>query len=124
MDNIRNVDDFVSQSSFRNINTIKEIKPDEDEKYREETGKERKIIIAISAGGRGVDIKLSRESLRNGGLHVIIPFLIPNQRSLEQAAGRCGRQGQPGTVNIYFSKGDFYFMSKLFDIKEHNFWII
>jgi len=68
MDNIRNVDDFVSQSSFRNINTIKEIKPDEDEKYREETGKERKIIIAISAAGRGVDIKLSKESLRNDGL--------------------------------------------------------
>ncbi len=64
MDNIRNVDDFVSQSSFRNINTIKEIKPDEDEKYREETGKERKIIIAISAAGRGVDLKLLKESLK------------------------------------------------------------
>ena len=29
---------------------------------------------------------------------------MPNQRALEQAAGRCGRQGQPGTVNIYISK--------------------
>ena len=120
MDNIRNVDDFVSQSSFKNINTIKEIKPDEDEKYREETGKERKIIIAISAAGRGVDIKLSKESLRNDGL--TIPFLMSNQRVLEQAAGRCGRQGQPGTVYIYFSKFDFYFMSKPFDIKEYNLW--
>ena len=91
---------------------------------REETGKERKIIIAISAAGRGVDIKLSKESLRNNGLHVIIPFLMSNQRVLEKAAGRCGRQGQSGTVNIYFSKGNFYFMSKPFYIKEHNLWII
>ena len=39
---------------------------------------------------------------------------MSNQRVLEQAAGKCGKQGQPGTVNIYFSKGDFYFMSKPF----------
>ncbi len=49
---------------------------------------------------------------------------MSNQRVLEQAAGRCGRQGQPGTVNIYFSKGNFYFISKPFDIKEHNLWNI
>ena len=49
---------------------------------------------------------------------------MSNQRVLEQAAGRYWRQGQPGTVNIYFSKSDFYFMSKPFDIKEHNLWII
>ena len=48
---------------------------------------------------------------------------MPNQRALEQAAGRCGRQGQPGSVNIYHSKDDYYFMSKAFDIKEHNLWI-
>ena len=29
-----------------------------------------------------------------------------------------------GTVNIYFSKGDFYLLSKPFDIKEHNLWNI
>ena len=42
MDNIRNVDDFVSQSSFRNINTIKEIKPDEDEKIARRDWKRKK----------------------------------------------------------------------------------
>ena len=42
MDNIRNVDDFVSQSSFRNINTIKEIKPDEDEKIARRDRKRKK----------------------------------------------------------------------------------
>ena len=49
---------------------------------------------------------------------------MSNQRVLEQAAGRCGKQGQSGTVNIYFSKGNFYFISKTFDIKEHNLWNI
>ncbi len=48
---------------------------------------------------------------------------MPNQRALEQAAGRCGRQGQPGSVNIYNSEDDYYFMSKAFDIREHNLWI-
>ena len=42
MDNIRNVDDFVSQSSFRNINTIKGIKPDEDEKISRRDWKRKK----------------------------------------------------------------------------------
>ena len=48
---------------------------------------------------------------------------MPNQRALEQTAGRCGRQGQPGSVNIYYSEEDYYIMSKAFDIKEHNLQI-
>ena len=123
MDNIRNVDDYVAQSPLKNIKTIKGINPDDDEESRNIAGQEGNITIATSAAGRGVDIKLSKISLNNGGLHVIIPFLMPNQRALEQAAGRCGRQGQPGSVNIYHSKDDYYFMSKAFDIKEHNLWI-
>ena len=41
-----------------------------------------------------------------GGLHVIIPMLMPNQRTFEQAAGRSGRQGQSGHVSVYKSPFD------------------
>ena len=124
MDCIKNVDDFVSQTNIQNISKIKGIDPIEDENSRNIAGQEKKVTIATSAAGRGVDIKLSKIALKNGGLHVIIPFLMPNQRALEQAAGRCGRQGQPGSVNIYISEEDYYLASKAFDIKEHNLWII
>ena len=123
MNNILSVEDFVSQS-FLNVNTIKGINPSSDENSRNVAGQAGTITIATSAAGRGVDIKLSKESLNNGGLHVIIPFLMPNQRALEQAAGRCGRQGQPGTCNIYISENDYYLISQPFDEREHNLWKI
>ncbi len=46
------------------------------------------VSIATSAAGRGMDIKLSEKVKKTGGLHVIIPILMPNQRALEQAAER------------------------------------
>ncbi len=47
---------------------------------------------------------------------------MKNQSALEQAAGRCGRQGQPGNVNIYCSDSDYYSASKPFDKIYHNLW--
>ena len=35
---------------------------------------------------------------------------MPNQRALEQTAERCGKQGQPRSVNIYYSEEDYYLM--------------
>ena len=124
MNSILSVDDFISQTFFNNIHTIKGIDPINDENSRNLAGEVNAVTIATSAAGRGVDIKLSEQAKKNGGLHVIIPFLMPNQRALEQAAGRCGRQGQPGTCNIYMSEDDYYIISKPFDQKEHNLWVI
>ena len=124
MNSILSVDDFISQTFFNNIHTIKGIDPINDEESRDVAGEVNAVTIATSAAGRGVDIKLSEQAKKNGGLHVIIPFLMPNQRALEQAAGRCGRQGQPGTCNIYMSEDDYYIISKPFDQKEHNLWVI
>ena len=78
-------------------------------------GKERQITIATSAGGRGIDIKLTQESIRAGGLHVIIPFCMPNERCENQAFGRSGRQGQPGSATIYRSDNDIYIKTPDFD---------
>ena len=47
-----------------------------------------------------MDIKLSEDSIKSGGLHVIIPFLMSNKRVLDQAIGRSARQGQPGSATV------------------------
>ena len=67
-----------------------------------------------------MDIKLDNISLKNGGLHVIIPYCMENNRVLEQCIGRCGRQGQPGSSSLYVSHDDFYYETKDFDEKFEN----
>ena len=78
-------------------------------------GESRQITIATSAGGRGIDVKLNKDSINAGGLHVIIPFCMPNERCENQAFGRSGRQGQPGSATIYRSESDRYILTPDFD---------
>ena len=60
---------------------------------------------ATNTAGRGTDIILHPESLRNGGLHVIFAFYPDNDRVEEQGICRGARQGQPGSTRmILFSK--------------------
>ena len=91
---------------FSECGKIKGLNPAEDRKSIAIAGKSKQVTIATSAAGRGMDIKLCEESLAAGGLHVIIPMPMPNKRVLEQAIGRSGRQGQPGSATVYISDND------------------
>lgn len=63
-------------------------------------GEAQSVTVATHAAGRGTDIKLTRESLDAGGLHVIISCFPKNGRVEDQAIGRAGRQGQPGSARL------------------------
>ena len=67
-----------------------------------------------------MDIKLEEKSLKSGGLHVIIPYSMENERDFWKYVGRCGRQGQPGSVTQYVSNNDFYYSTKDFDPNFEN----
>lgn len=65
-----------------------------------------KITIATSMAGRGTDIKLEASVKAAGGLHVIIGELHDSARVDRQLAGRCARQGDPGSVEFILSMED------------------
>ena len=60
----------------------------------------KSVIVSTNISGRGTDIKLQKDVIDNGGLHVIITFIPDNIRVEEQNYGRAGRQGQPGTWQL------------------------
>jgi preprotein translocase subunit SecA len=64
------------------------------------------ITIATNMAGRGTDIALASPLASSGGLHVIIAEVNDSARIDRQLAGRCGRQGDPGSVSAYLSLQD------------------
>ena len=121
---IRQVEEFLLLSSQYldegKLSTIQGIVPDDDRKAIQIAGQSGHITIATAAAGRGMDIKLDKISLENGGLHVIIPYSMENERVFWQCVGRCGRQGQPGSATQYISSDDCYYTTKDFDPKFEN----
>lgn len=65
-----------------------------------------RITIATNMAGRGADIRLSEATRAAGGLHVIISEPHASPRIDRQLAGRCGRQGDPGTTRQYLAADD------------------
>ena len=71
-----------------------------------QAGQKGAITIATSMAGRGTDIKLSRESVELGGLHIIGTTRHYLRRLDEQLLGRSARQGDPGSIQFYLSLED------------------
>ena len=69
-------------------------------------GKLGRVTVSTNMAGRGTDIKLDEEVTKLGGLHVIITEMHDSARIDRQLAGRCGRQGDPGTYRIYLALND------------------
>ncbi len=69
-------------------------------------GHQGKVTVATNMAGRGTDIKLGDGVHELGGLHVVCTELHDSARIDRQLAGRCGRQGDPGTVRQYLALDD------------------
>lgn len=72
-------------------------------------GEAGRITIATNMAGRGTDILLTDGVRERGGLHVIITERHEAARIDRQLAGRCGRQGDPGSFQAILSLEDFLF---------------
>ncbi|MGJ8594792.1 translocase [Sulfitobacter sp.] len=64
------------------------------------------VTVATNMAGRGTDIKLGAGMADLGGLHVILSERHDSRRVDRQLEGRCGRQGDPGQVEVFLSLGD------------------
>ena len=63
-----------------------------------QAGQAGRITVATSMAGRGSDIALGPGVAMQGGLHVIMCQHNGSRRIDRQFAGRCARQGEPGSV--------------------------
>ena len=122
MDHPERVNNFVNKYGKDKYGTIKGINIKIDKESIEIAGYPSHVTISTQAGGRGTDIKLNKDSIESGGLHVIIPYQMVNKRVEDQAIGRSGRQGQPGSVSIYRGPYDKYLETPDFDPKNQELY--
>jgi preprotein translocase subunit SecA len=104
----REVDEFADRY-FPNAKRIKGLLEETDKVAIEAAGRPGQITIATPAAGRGTDIKLHPRSEAAGGLHVIIAKIPKTKRALEQAIGRSGRQGKPGSATILLAPYEVFY---------------
>lgn len=64
------------------------------------------ITVATNMAGRGTDIKLDDRARELGGLHIILTEMHTAKRIDRQFMGRAGRQGDPGSSQVFVSLED------------------
>jgi preprotein translocase subunit SecA len=71
-----------------------------------DAGERGHITVATNMAGRGTDIKLGPGVTELGGLRVIATERHEAGRIDRQLFGRCGRQGDPGSCEVFLSLED------------------
>ena len=69
-------------------------------------GEKGQVTVATNMAGRGTDIRLGAEVAERGGLLVIGTEMHDSARIDRQLAGRCARQGDPGSFQQFLSLAD------------------
>src|SRR5690606_27370389 len=64
------------------------------------------LVVATNMAGRGTDTKLDEDARRGGGQHGVLTEMHTARRSDRQFIGRSGRQGDPGSAQIFVSLED------------------
>ena len=72
----------------------------------ESAGEFARVTVATNMAGRGTDIKINAHVCELGGMHVIGTEMHDSSRIDQQLFGRCGRQGDPGSVQLYIAAED------------------
>ena len=71
-----------------------------------EAGQQGRITVSTNMAGRGTDIQLGPGVAEMGGLHVIATERFSARRIDRQLSGRCARQGDPGSTQVFVSLED------------------
>ncbi len=71
-----------------------------------QAGELGRITVATNMAGRGTDIKLAAGIAESGGLYVLATERHEARRIDRQLFGRCGRQGDPGSYEVFLSLED------------------
>jgi preprotein translocase subunit SecA len=72
----------------------------------ESAGEFGRVTVATNMAGRGTDIKINAHVRELGGMHVIGTEMHESSRIDQQLFGRCARQGDPGSVQLYIAAED------------------